>query len=111
MAFFKFFSFFFKSLVALFSAFLAFFCSLVSTFFLAPIPAAAETPLETPALTPTEAELTEAALAGAATTPAINESEAAKATTNLVKRERNFISNPQVTGWGKRRERLRSLQT
>jgi hypothetical protein len=73
----------------------------VRTFFLAPIPAAAETP----------AELTEAAEAGTATTPAINESEAAKATTNLVNRERNFISNPQVTGWGKRRERLRSLQT
>jgi hypothetical protein len=54
---------------------------------LAPIPAAAETPLETP----TEAEPTEAAEAGTATTPAINESAVAKATTNLVNRERKFI--------------------
>jgi hypothetical protein len=84
MAAFKFFSLVFKSLTAASRADLAFFCSVVRTFFLAPIPAAAETP----------AELAEAVVAGTATTPAINESAVAKATTNLVNRERWFISNP-----------------
>ena len=85
---FKFFSLTFKSLTALSNAFLAFFCSLVSGLFFAPIPAAAETP-ELMLV-----ELTDAALAlvvGTATTPATSEIDAAKATTNRVKRERNFI--------------------
>jgi hypothetical protein len=71
----------FKSLIAASRADLAFFCSVVKTFFLAPILAAAETP----------AELAEAEVAGTVTTPATNDNEAAKATTNLVVRERKFI--------------------
>jgi hypothetical protein len=69
----------FKSAIALSSAFLAFFCSVVSTFFFALIPAATETPVEL------------AAVAGTATPPAINDNAAAKEMANLVVRERKFI--------------------
>ena len=90
MAAFKLFSFLLKSMIAASNAFLAFFCSVVRTFFLAPIPAAAGTPALTPALIPALTPAV-AAVAGTATTPAINENAAAKATVNLVIRERKFI--------------------
>ena len=77
----KLFSLAFKSLTALSSAALAFFCSVVKTFFFAPMLAAAEIP----------AELAEAEVAGTVTTPASSETDAAHATTNRAGRERNFI--------------------